>query len=335
VIDPSNNALLAWAHDKHRGIGFEFFELTPIRGFLPGYREFRVRCETSRGITLGMGQARGRERALVKAIAEAVERQLLSLVLESSDTTNGLAVHADARRARLGARLELIERDAYLCHHLTRTGFVPLPRRVLAMSAPYRQLKARLAQERIALRAAQLDTQGRSAAAICCAFGHDYSRPFGGVIGLGSGRAGEMHHALAKSVLECWTGILPIVCGLPFRRLEAPELRRRRRFELDDHEAFALGRAGGSLLRKLFDEPSKLTVGRARLRLQLVTWPRLPAPFADCPLVAAHARCNGLQDLFFGKPSEKWLHRDRLRAFASAHGRPRAVLDLHSLHCLP
>lgn len=78
----------------------------------------------------GYGESNRETVAYEKAICELIERETLYLQDTNSviKTTNGMAAHRFSKIAALNAKLELIERDAFLRHWLTRTPLSEIPK---------------------------------------------------------------------------------------------------------------------------------------------------------------------------------------------------------------
>jgi YcaO cyclodehydratase, ATP-ad Mg2+-binding len=72
----------------------------------------------------GNGTSRDPDTALCKAVSESYERFCVKYYELAS--SNGCAAHYDQPTALINAKLELIERDAFLCHFILGTGFLKL-----------------------------------------------------------------------------------------------------------------------------------------------------------------------------------------------------------------
>ncbi len=91
-----------------------------INEWLPGMHDIRVIIYRGGQSFVGRGIADNPDLALTKAGAEAIER---AYCLLNGISSCGVAVHTDESLAQLNAKLELIERDLFFCHYLTRTPF--------------------------------------------------------------------------------------------------------------------------------------------------------------------------------------------------------------------
>lgn len=70
----------------------------------------------------GRGTGTSEEVAFLKAFCEAVDRTVF-VESKSQESTNGFAVHYDLSKAVEISRCELIERDKFFCHYLTKSHF--------------------------------------------------------------------------------------------------------------------------------------------------------------------------------------------------------------------
>lgn len=70
--------------------------------------------------TIGVGNARTPSDAIIISMAEAFERWSVGRFFLPD--SNGCAIHFNKSKADGSARLELVERDAFFCHFLTRTS---------------------------------------------------------------------------------------------------------------------------------------------------------------------------------------------------------------------
>lgn len=73
--------------------------------------------------------------ANLKALAESIERWALHKYKQYS--SNGLATHTDLKQAQLNARNELLERDSFLCHYLTKTAWHSADQKILENNQIY------------------------------------------------------------------------------------------------------------------------------------------------------------------------------------------------------
>lgn len=74
--------------------------------------------------------------ALLKAIAESIERWVLQKY--NLPSSNGIAAHTNLVEAQISARNELLERDNFLCHYLTRTPWSHANKKILELNPIYK-----------------------------------------------------------------------------------------------------------------------------------------------------------------------------------------------------
>ena len=93
---------------------------TSIKKFMPDHFDIGVSIVVNDKKYAGRGTDKIEEIAYLKALSESIERSLLPIF--NIENSNGLAVHHSLDQAKLNARNELIERDAFFCRYLLKSG---------------------------------------------------------------------------------------------------------------------------------------------------------------------------------------------------------------------
>lgn len=109
-----------WALKKSDSLGLKIENLNWLQEFLPDWIDLSAKIQVEGKEYYGRGHSQSRDKALLKAIVEAIER---AICLETLETTNGVAAHTELNKAKENAFNELIERDLFLSHFLTATAF--------------------------------------------------------------------------------------------------------------------------------------------------------------------------------------------------------------------
>lgn len=98
--------------------------LTGIQEFFPQLHDFATTIVVNKNEARGRGTKTDEDLAIKVSLIEALER--IFVRYNKVDTTNGVAAHLDKDQAKIKAKFELIERDLFLSHFITKTPFTPL-----------------------------------------------------------------------------------------------------------------------------------------------------------------------------------------------------------------
>jgi hypothetical protein len=113
--------VLAWLRDNSTKIG-SVIELDEwFSESLPGFYRARMRFQWKEFSLDAQGIGTSEQEAIVKCLAEYFERIVVRETKASS--SNGFAAHINSEEARRRSLDELLERDAFFSHYLTRTPF--------------------------------------------------------------------------------------------------------------------------------------------------------------------------------------------------------------------
>lgn len=289
--------------------------------------QFRAEINVEGRSFFGLGGADNKDAAVTKAVAEAIERY--TVAEHRLDTTNGVALHVDYSRAAAFATLELLERDAFLCHYLTNTPYTTLDGAQFlgenAARVVYHLQKSGLQINFGVLRAAVPEIK----VVLCCINGLNWSRPFGLIYGMGS--SPHIDESCRKSWEECARGLSGIVAGARFQAMDIDEFLRLRRATPVDHMRLAWDLDYARRVTKVFHAvdghyPSQ------RFEDPQITHRVLEikhGQFSMFPGFVVQAQSPRAQKLFFGANSnEPLINFERLSAFA---GRPIKKSDLTAL----
>ena len=131
---------------------------------------------------LGRGTDQNRETAICKATAETLERFFLDQLLEAK-TSNGVAMHIDSKSAELNALFELLERDSFFCHFLTKTPFQELKYEELVKCDICKAIVELLKYNGADVKFGSMRSDSRFFGVICAIFGFDAPIKFGMTMG--------------------------------------------------------------------------------------------------------------------------------------------------------
>lgn len=111
----------AWILSNIKNICLKIEELSWVDEFYSNSSDLVATLKLNSKEWKGHGHASSKDLALRKAITEAIER---AISLQHISTSNGIAAHTNLESAKKNAQNELIERDLFLSHFITKTPFI-------------------------------------------------------------------------------------------------------------------------------------------------------------------------------------------------------------------
>lgn len=117
-------SLEEWLAGSISKINLSTKRLTAIQDFFPDLHDFATTITFNNREISGRGSKNTEDLAIRVSLIEALER--IFVRHNKLPTTNGVAAHTDKIQAKKNAKFELIERDLFLSHFLTRTPFTPI-----------------------------------------------------------------------------------------------------------------------------------------------------------------------------------------------------------------
>ncbi len=325
------DSLPKWLQSKKHILKVEFRELSVIKDWMPNWYDVITRFKFEGREYFGRGQDTSYRGALLKSCGEAVER--LAVEFSTASSSNGFAAHTNLQLAKKSARLEVIERDQFLCHMLTHQPFKDISDSAQIYSGSlYPRMKKKLAPLGIDLKLGLVYKHGADALIICTAFGEGFDKPFGLVIGLGCRT--HLREAIDKSVLECWTSLLPVLYNIDEGAISRKKLNRLKHIDIDHHRRLGLHIESAPKMRSYFEVKSQSTMVYQNRIFQYETFNSWPDLFKDCPVKIVRCSSPDMQPLFFGYPNHKVVNRSRLNQFLKSKGRSPNQIDLNCIHYL-
>ena len=279
----------------------------------PGFAAMSASIKIGSTTYVGNGIDLSPDIALIKAVVEAIEHSVKD---ESGlPTSSGLAGHVTTDLAAEHALCELIERDAFFCHFLTKTPFLPVANPDdLAAAAGFdwsRVVKV-AGVSGIKLHLCGLQVPKGFHGVVCLAMGQD-GRPFGVILGLGCQHSQEA--AFRKAVLECIWNVAAAVEGNlatplaleAFATIEVPAVL--------DHLRLGLTVESATVMRRLIvPSAGKLGIPMPLSGLKLTKF-LLPTAVQSAPLNFVQASSPHAQSAYFGHVTASLVNLDRLSGF--------------------
>lgn len=188
-----------WFLDHIENLHLEACTLKWVDNWLPGYTDFQVTISINDQPYVGRGTDHDEDLAFTKAAVEALERAACKTI---EFREGGFAGHRNEQLAEESAKLELIERDAFLCHYLTMTPFIPvLNRKIKLPYINFQDIITKLSKDNIKISLFSMNSINDTNAYLCIADGVNFATPFGIIIGLGC--AMEKKIAMEVAIIEC------------------------------------------------------------------------------------------------------------------------------------
>ncbi|MBF0365603.1 MAG: YcaO-like family protein [Oligoflexia bacterium] len=318
----ANSALfLKWLAVHINQLDIHVNELNWISNFFEGYYDVEVFFKINGNKVFGRGISnKSKDHAVEKAITESIERSVFSEVRKLSDiTTSGWAFHIDEQKAILNASLELIERDLFFCHYLTKTPFLDVSDdRDIVKGTLFEIAKRKMAMDGLELKLGHVFSSDDFHCFICIGFGDKYSTPFGSVMGMACDLS--IQDAINKAILECVPNLLAHIKGTVNKVYNESDFIKLKKFSPLDHLALSKGLENINYMRSLFSTiKSHLTCKEQTsffLENMVIEEVSMPGIFKGCGLLGVKAINHDLQKMFFGKTTIDKVNLKRLEKFS-------------------
>jgi hypothetical protein len=188
-----------WINEFKSKIGFEYSSFDWIKK-LPTHA-FDIQCSFVKNGKhyAGRGTEENKDLAIIKSTAEMLERFFLDQ-LKEADSSNGVAVHTDIKAAEISALCELLERDSFFCHYLTKTPFKEMEISGFPDSPLLQGILTLLRSHGAEIRIGQMRTDSQFSSVVCAIFGFSAEIPFG--MTLGTSVKLTVAEALESAVIE-------------------------------------------------------------------------------------------------------------------------------------
>jgi ribosomal protein S12 methylthiotransferase accessory factor YcaO len=321
-----------WLFLNRNILNTHFQEITLIHKWIPKWRDISVSINFEGKFYYGRGQGTTKKMAMAKASSEVIERVMVAKNNINHITSNGFAVHPFKKDAITNAKLELIERDHFLCHVLTNTPF----NETNVSTKTSRAFSNYVKKLGIEIKIATLPSEYNVSVVICALFGINALTPFGTVVGLGTNK--DLNSSIDKSIMECWSSAMPILFDLPWTSITRAKIKKQTLFNPDFHRRLSLNINEGKSFKKMFNSNSKKielnikdSLGESFTTIQLKNW---PDQFSTCPVKAVRVINPTLQNLFFDFPTKDIVNEKRLKGFLINRGLPIVKWNSELLHQL-
>lgn len=188
-----------WIDQYNEKLGLKYSQFGWTQGLDVELHDVQCSFNFCGKLFLGRGTDESENVAIVKATAEVLERYFLDQ-LSVAETSNGVAVHTVQRFAELNATFELLERDAFLCHFLTKTPFSSVELSGIQESKLFKSILKILEAHGAEVKFGQMNTDSRFKGIVCAIFGTHSASGFG--MTLGTSVRATLHESVMSSLIE-------------------------------------------------------------------------------------------------------------------------------------
>ena len=309
-MDDRKRKLINWVVEHRKQLELSIITYTWPQRWLSHLYDFKVSLHYNNEPYEGRGTDSDEETALVKAIMEAFERMLIKE--NNLENSSGIALHFDYESAKSNALAELIERDSFLCHFLTKTPGDNIDH---CLSGTLKEFIAKTTNEKVQTHVLKLRSTNNHFVTMTIATGIKANNPFGLCLGLAADL--DLDKAIWKSSIECARHVTS------FLELDASDhsLFTMRDFlaikkpDVVDHIRYANNPAIGNELFKQLTKENNASHSSTQAEVNF-TELKMPKFMEEFKLSGIRAHSSELQDLFFGITTRDNIHLKRLKQFA-------------------
>lgn len=291
----------------------------------PGLPPFIFQADiTYNGKSLfGLGNSHSSKAGHIIAAAEVLERVgMIHLGLRNS---NGCAVHTTLDKARAGAKNELLERDAFLCHFHSQTPVSELPPEC---HGRLEEIKFYTKAYGWDFDAGILQMADGSPCVLVGVNGLSLPRPQGLFLGLGTGA--DYLSSLEKALPECLRFFDTQIRELnSIKSITLEEFKSLSKKGVSEHTRLGLDPEYGSKVWNiLFANKSKTPKSQNYTYDIAYQDLELKEILVECPLIFTHASSKQLNNLSFGEYWKEGINEERIRSFS---GKADIFCEPHTL----
>jgi len=297
----------------------------------------------------GSGSDNIKDLAILKSFSEAVER--FYLLKSKLKTSNGISCHINYDLAFQTSKNELLERDLFLCHFLTKTPFLPVsPPPEFSAKFLTSRLKSQFELEKIEIDFFTSNRKMKNVEFLVRAInGLNCIKPFGLIIGSAAKTEFNfqygLHELFEKSFIEAMRQFDFHYNMNPIQTLSINEFSKLKVQTFNDHAKLGLSTDYANKIQFLFDRSFELTK-KASMPKSLdvkemnsndlyfsetlkYSSENHDAGFLNLPLRVLGLECSELQNLFTGTTTIDKINLARLQQFSK---NPQlSYLDLNQL----
>lgn len=316
-----SRAFDSWILENASSIGLSIEDLSWVNDFYPGSSDLTAKIRLRSKEYDGRGHAQSKDLSLKIAVSEAIER---AVCLHYVPTSNGVACHSILENAQINACNELLERDLFLSHFLTKTPFNRLKdeSKYIPKSVFDFVLKS---GDVIQIFGFKENNMGQGFVCLVSNGKH-----WGGVLGLSFGQE-SCEKLIQKSILEAFRQYYFEITIQKFKnQISLDEFISRKKWGFSDHGHLFMNVDYFNRIKFLFQngdnnsENHEIKYNKERFSFETF---KQPFPeLRECPLYVVICRSEDLQQLGTGPLENKLISMVGLKRFLG-----NDVVDLNLL----
>lgn len=313
-----------WINEYNQSFGFEYVLYDWTRRL--SYNAYDIQCSFVRNgkSYLGRGTESKKDLAIIKSTAEMLERFFLDQ-LDEADSSNGVAVHTDVKLAEISALCELLERDSFFCHFLTKTPFTEIEISSFPDSSLLKDIISLLEFHGAEIRIGQMRTDPRFCSVVCAIYGLSAKTPFG--MTLGTSVKLTVEEAIESALIEAARSAIAYLLNPELLTTEKLSMDNHSFSRPEDHLRLGLNTDYAVQFREIFFRPNfgQLESSGSEIDFETISVSSFKPELFDgsfCmspPIFLSRASSDSLIKLFFGEFVADETKLNRLRDFL---GRP-------------
>ncbi|MCB0368766.1 MAG: YcaO-like family protein [Bdellovibrionales bacterium] len=306
--------LAEWLFNNRNALNLRAQVGSWVKDWLPGFEDIRIQIQVNGKFYEGRGISTDQDKSFLIAGAEAIERAYCdNLAIHS----NGVALHTNEESAKLNAKLELLERDGFLCHFLTKTPFANFnpPK---DMNIDFEQIKSRLQKKGVEISLKKV-IYSSPQIVLCIARKKDGSNAFNSILGLGS--HDDIKLSTAKAITECLSNVVWRLEDSSESSLSLDEFKNKTIHRPMDHQKVYFGNDSELSLDWIFDSDNSQVINEVNTNIVIEFTP-LKAGISileDAPITVMRATSTQLQNIFYGPTILEKINVHRLNQFTGAN----------------
>jgi hypothetical protein len=278
---------------------------TSIKKVMPDHFDIGVSIVVNDKKYAGRGTDKIEEIAYLKALSESIERSLLPIF--NIENSNGLAVHHSLDQAKLNARNELIERDAFFCRYLLKSGMKKIQFEITEAEKYFKN-------ENIDISYYEMCHYQDGYGVLCVADGVSHKRPFGLV--MGTSFRSEVEVAKNQAFNEALRTVLSTVAKKESESISIEEFSKMNDDQINfrDHGRLSLNLEYSKYFKDLLNNEIialKDNIDHDDFSYEVLDNALIPIP--ELPLLAVRANHPKLQQLYTGVTLAEKVNLNRLK----------------------
>jgi hypothetical protein len=276
-----------------------------IKQWIPKFHDFKAEITINETVYTGRGIDQSLDIAFTKACVEAVERYICD---EHNIYSTGVAGYHDIEQAKLNAKFELLERDAFLSHYLTKTPMKLIEPEV-HLRIDFIKIQEKLKEQNVKLEFYKLSSAYSLEIVLCLSILNQ-----GGFI-IGLSCSTSLAKSQEKAFLECLSNTVAYLEGHCPKAINEELFLAKENTKSLDHFCLNLNDGEVNKLETII-ENNQVTLKEVKMpNIEYEALSFREGIFNDYPLEFVRAKSNHVQNIFYGKTQETKLNIKRLNEF--------------------